>query len=489
MNSSSKKRFPRFNTLALLAGTLSLWGCSSVGPDFKQPAPPVTNTILPLPTVAAPGTLMGEAQHFAAGLNVSSSWWQNFGSVKLNNYIDQALLSSPTLESSQATLRQAQQAYAAQAGSSQFPQVNAKLAAQKQGTNNTGMGQAGGDRVFELYNAGVTVSYNLDLFGATRRLLENYAAQTDYQQYQMAGARLSLAANIVTTAMMQAQYRAQMDANTAILAAQQKQLEIARQRLKLGAIARGDELSLQTQVAQTRAAIPPLQNKLDQADHLLAVLAGQAPGAAQVPQFTLADFNLPAELPVIIPSELVRQRPDIQASEALLHAASAQYGMAIANIYPQISLSANLGSQALAASSLFGSGGMIWGLAGQLAQPLFNAGLKAGAKSAEAGFDAAAANYRQTVLQALRNVADVLRALDNDAQTLQAQAAADKSAQAALELMQQQYQMGGVSYLQLLSAQQQAQQTHINLIAAQIQRLTDSAALYQAMGGGRTTAG
>jgi len=335
----------------------------------------------------------------------------------------------------------------------------------------------------------VTVSYNLDLFGGTRRLLESYAAQTDYQQYQLAGARLTLAANVVTTAMMQAQYSAQISASNAILAAQQQQLEIARQCLKLGAVARGDELALQTQVAQTRAAIPPLQNKLDQANHLLAMLAGQAPGALEVPQFVLTDFNLPAELPVLIPSELVRQRPDIQASEALLHAASAQYGVAIANVYPQIGLSANLGSQALAASSLFGAGSMIWGLAGQVAQPLFNAGLKAGARSAEAGFAAAAANYRQTVLQALRNVADVLQALDNDAKTLQAQAAADNAAQAALLLMQQQYQLGGASYLQLLSAQQQAEQTRINLIAAQTQRLTDSAALYQAMGGGWKTAG
>jgi len=489
--SDSVRLVPRLNTLALVAGTLSLFGCASVGPDFKQPAPPAVNGYttqsLPAETVTTPATLMGGAQHFVVGQAVPITWWQNFGSAKLDAYIDQALRTSPSLESAQATLRQAQQTYAAQAGSSQYPQVNAKLGAQRQGTNNSGMGLTGGDRVFELYNAGVTVSYNLDLFGGNRRVLEGYAAQTDYQHYQLEGARLTLAANVVTAAMMQAQYAAQISASEAILAAQQQQLDIARQRLKLGAVARGDELTLQTQVEQTRASIPPLRNKLDQTNHLLAVLAGQAPGAAEVPQFTLADFNLPADLPVVIPSELVRQRPDIQASEALLHAASAQYGVAIANGYPQINLSANLGSQALAASSLFGAGTMIWGLAGQLAQPLFNAGLKAGVKSAEAGFDAATANYRQTVLQALRNVADVLRALDNDAQTLQAQAAADAAARAALDLMQQQYQLGGASYLQLLNAQQQAQQTQINLIAAQVQRLTDTAALYQSMGGGWTT--
>jgi len=485
MNLDSICRFSRFNTLVLLAASLS--GCASVGPDFKPPLAPLATISTPAQTVAAPGTPQGGVQHFVAGQIVPASWWQNFGSDKLNSYIELALKSSPTLESSQATLRQAQQAYAAVAGSSQLPQVNGALGAQRQGTNNAGMGQAGGDRIFGLYNAGVTVNYNFDLFGGNRRLLESYAAQADYQQYQLEGARLTLAANIVTTAMMQAQYQAQIHASLSILAAQQRQLEIAQQRLKLGAIARGDELSLQTQVAQTRAAIPPLQNKLDQTNHLLAVLAGQAPGTVQVPEFALSDFTLPGELPVLIPSELVRQRPDIQASEALLHAASAQYGVAIANAYPKIGLSANVGSQALAASSLFGAGSMVWGLAGQLAQPLFNAGLKAGANSAKAGLDAAAANYQQTVLQALRNVADVLRALDNDAQMLQAQAAADSSAQAAQELIQQQYQLGGASYLQLLSAQQQAQQTRINLIEARTQRLTDSAALYQAMGGGLVT--
>jgi NodT family efflux transporter outer membrane factor (OMF) lipoprotein len=241
---------------------------------------------------------------------------------------------------------------------------------------------------------------------------------------------------------------------------------------------------LLTQVEQTRASIPLLRKNLEQANNLLAVLVGQFPGAAQIPKFTLADFNLPTDLPLVIPSELVRQRPDIQASEALLHVANAQYGVAMSTAYPQINLSSNLNSQALVASSLFGAGSMVWSLVGQIAQPLFNAGLKAGVNSAEAGFNAATANYRQTVLQALRNVADVLRALDNDAQILQAQAAADAAAQASLNLIQQQFSLGGVNYLQLLTAQQQAQQTQINMIAAQVQRLTDTAALYQAMGGG-----
>lgn len=187
---------------------------------------------------------------------------------------------------------------------------------------------------------------------------------------------------------------------------------------------------------------------------------------------------------MVVPSELVRQRPDILASTALLHVATAQYGVAISDLYPQINLSASLGTQALTIGELFGPGSMIWSLAGQLAQPLFNAGLKAGANAAEAGVQAAGANYQQTVLEALRNVADALRQLDYDAQALQAHAAADAAARQSLDLIVQQYELGAASYLQLLVAQLQAQQTRIGLIAAQAARLADTAALYQAMGGG-----
>jgi len=474
-------------TWLLLAGSLSLFGCTNVGPDFKQPNPPdvanYTTQKLPEQTATAPVNF-GGAQHFVVGKDVPVNWWQKFGSAKLNALIDQALRASPTLDAAQATLLQAQQMYAAQSGSSLVPQVNAKLGAQRQKFNSSLFGQPGGGTIFDLYNAGVTVSYNFDIFGGNRRALESYAAQADYQRFQLEGARLALAANIATAAMSQAQFAAQLNATVAILAAQKKQLNITRQRFELGAVPRSDEYTLLAQVEQTHASIPLLRNNLEKVNHLLAVLVGQLPGTAQIPKFALADFNLPTDLPLVIPSELVRQRPDIQASEALLHVANAQYGVAISTGYPQINLSPNLNSQALAASSLFGAGSMVWSLAGQVAQPLFNAGLKAGIKSAEAGLDAATANYRQTVLQALRNVADVLRALDNDAQILQAQAAADAAAQESFNLIQQQFSLGGVNYLQLLTVQQQAQQTRINLIAAQVQRLTDTAALYQAMGGG-----
>ncbi|MHB1076441.1 efflux transporter outer membrane subunit [Thiobacillus sp.] len=471
---------PSFNLLpqryvGWLAATAMLAGCTTVGPDFRTPDAPVV----------ARYTREAPPQRVVMGEAVAPEWWTAFGSPRLDDLVKQALHDNFTLAAAEATLRQAQQLHAAQAGSTLYPTVNARLGASRNQANAAGRGESGNQQtLYNLYNAGVAVNYNLDLFGGNRRALEALAAQADYQTYQLAGARLALAGNIVITVFGQAQLGEQIAATEAILQAQQDQLDIARKRFELGATARTDVLALQTQVEQTRASLPALRNQLEQADHLLAVLTARAPGAADIPRFTLADFTLPGHLPVVVPSDLVRQRPDIQASTALLHAATAQYGVAVANLYPQIDLSASLGTQALTTGALFGPGSMIWTLAGQLAQPLFNAGLKAGANAAEASLQAAGANYQQTVLEALRNVADTLRQLDNDAQALQAQAAADTSAQASLDLVRQQYHLGAASYLQLLTAQQQAQQTRISLIAAQAARLADSAALYQAMGGG-----
>jgi NodT family efflux transporter outer membrane factor (OMF) lipoprotein len=472
----------------LLLGATMLAGCTTVGPDYKDPAAPTvaryTREELP-PQAASRTAAQAGAQSLVPGQAVATDWWTAFGSTRLDALVNQALQNSPTLAAAEATLRQAQQLYEALAGATLYPTVDANLGVSRNGTNSAGQGQSGNQQdLYNLYNAGVAVNYNLDLFGGNRRALEALAAQADYQDFQLAGARLALAGNVVTTVFGQAQLAGQIAATEAILQAQLNQLDIARKRFELGATAKLDVLTLQTQAEQTRASLPPLRNKLQQADHLLAVLTGQAPGAADIPRFTLADFILPAQLPLVVPSELVRRRPDIQASTALLHAATARYGVAISSLYPQINLSATLGTQALTTGALFGPGSMIWSLAGQLAQPLFNAGLKAGANAAEANLQAAGANYQQTVLQALRDVADALRQLDNDAQALQAHAAADAAAQESLDLLQQQYLLGAASYLQLLVAQLQAQQTRIGLIAAQAARLADSAALYQAMGGG-----
>jgi NodT family efflux transporter outer membrane factor (OMF) lipoprotein len=473
----------------ILLGLLT--GCA-VGPDFKRPATPDTSTYtatpLPPQTSSVP-TPLGEAQHFVPGGWVNPQWWQELGSAKLNALIDEALQASPTLAKSQAVLRQAQELYAAQAGSTLYPQVDATLGSQRQRTTPSSLGQVGDPREFSLYNAGVGARYTLDLAGATRRSLEALAANIDYQRYQLEGARLTLAGNIAAATVTQAMLAGQIQATEAILHSQEEQLGLTRERVRLGHAAPDDVLALQTLVEQTRAGIPLLRNQLQQNEHLLAVLAGREPGAGSLPCFSLQEFTLPADLPLTVPSELVRNRPDIQAAEALLHTANAEYGVAIAKLYPQLTLSATLGSQALTTGTLFGSGSAVWSLVTQLTQPLFNPGLPAEKRAALAAFDAAAANYRNVVLEALRNVADVLRALGNDAQRLAALAAADAAAQESLASMQRQYSLGAAGYIQLLTAQQQAQQTRISLIEAQARRLADSVALYQAMGGGRTNDG
>lgn len=482
--------FVRLPLFLLMSATMA--GCGSVGPDFKSPdylpATQYTRTTVPSATVSA-ASGQGAAQSLVETASVPADWWQAFGSSTLDDLVNKALLNNPSLAAAEATLRQAQQLHAAQSGSTLYPTVNARLGASRNKTNGAGNGQANApENLYNLYNANVAVSYVVDLFGGNRRSLEALAAQTDYQKFHLASARLALAGNVVTAAITQAQLSAQVDATKAILAAQEGQLDIARKRFDLGAAAKLDVLSLQTQVEQTRAGLPVLANRLEQTNHLLAVLTGQAPGAADIPVFKLSDFTLPAKLPMTVPSELLRQRPDIQASSALLHAATAQYGVAVSNLYPQITLSAGIGSQALTTGALFGPGSAIWNLAGQLAQPLFNAGLRAGAKAAEAGLQAAGANYRQAVLTAFQNVADTLKQLETDALVLQAQAEADRAAQSSLGIVEQQNQLGAASYLQLLTAQQQAQQSRINLIGAQAARLADSAALFQAMGGGALNA-
>lgn len=472
--------------ICVLIFAVLLTGCT-VGPDFKHPGTNdvtgYTTTPLPERTAATP-TALGESQRFVEDSQINAQWWQEFGSAKLNALIEEALQANPTLAAAKATLRQAQELYAARAGSTLYPKADANLGGQRQRTNPSALGQAGDSREFSLYNAGIGVRYTFDLAGGNRRALEALAARVDYQRYQIEGMRLTLAANIVTTTITRAGLAMQIKVMESILRSEEEQLRLTRERVRLGQGFPDDVLALKTQLEQTRAGIPLLRNRLQQNEHMLAVLAGRAPGMGVFPSFPLEEFTLPTCLPLVVPSELARARPDIRAAEALLHAANAEYGVAISKLYPQFNLSADLSSQALTTSALFGSGSAIWSLVGRLIQPLFNPGLPAEKRAALAAFDAAAENYRNVVLESLRNVADVLRALDNDAQRLSALSAASDAAQHSLESMQRRYAFGAVSYSELLIAQKQSQQTRINLIEVKSQRLVDSAAFFQAMGGG-----
>ncbi|MEJ2034490.1 MAG: efflux transporter outer membrane subunit, partial [Deltaproteobacteria bacterium] len=303
---------------------------------------------------------------------------------------------------------------------------------------------------------------------------------------------LTLTANLATTAIQEASLRAQIDETLEMLAAERQQLALVERQFELGAVPRASVLTQQTELARTRSLLPPLEKRLAFTRHALAALAGRLPSEGGLPSFNLEALRLPEELPVSLPSALVRQRPDIRASESLLHEACAAVGVATANLYPQITLSGSYGVESSDVGDLFTGQNVIWNLGAGLLQPIFNGGeLSARRRAAIAAYDQAAAQYRQTVLQAFQNVADVLRALETDARSVRAQADAETAAKTTLDLTRKQFDLGAISYLSLLVAQRDYLQARISLVAAQAQRYADTAALFQALGGGwwqRTTA-
>jgi NodT family efflux transporter outer membrane factor (OMF) lipoprotein len=477
-----------FFIIVLLTVSAVLTGCT-VGPDFHRPDAPETDTYtsseLKEKTVAAP-VEGGEAQHFVSGQDIPSEWWTLFHSEALDQLIRDALSGNPSLAAARAALLEAYENVPAGIGSKLYPQIDANLSAERQKFSGASFGQAFGTSFFNLFNASVSVSYALDLFGSTRRELEALESQVDYQFFQLEGAYLTLTSNIVTTAVKAASLHAQIKALQDVIVSEEKQLDIVERQFQIGAVSLSDVLSQRAQLAQTRTELPPLEKELEQTHHQLAVLTGRLPSEGpDLPQVELEGLSLPEELPVSLPSLLVRQRPDIRASEALLHAASAKVGVATANIYPQITLSGSYGSDAPKVNELFDKETEIWHIAAGLLQPVFHGGeLTAKRRAALAAFDQATAKYRETVLLAFQNVADVLRALDADARTLKAQADAEEAARDTFDLTQKQFQLGAVSYLTLLNAERQYQQAQIGLIQARAARFADTAALFQALGGG-----
>lgn len=482
------KRFAKSGILiapALIAAVLA--GCAA-GPDFHEPEAPKTNsytsTALPGETAATPGRA-GEAQRFTAGADIPAQWWTLFHSEALDRLIRQALADSPSLAAAQGRLRQAQENLRAEIGVVS-PSVDAKLSAQRQRFSPAAIGQPKApSTVFNLYNASVGVTYTFDAGGGWRRELEAMRAQVDYQGFQLEGAHLALTANIVTAAVREASLRAQMQALQEIETLQQKELDLMESQFKLGGARRSDVLAQRAQLAEVRVTRLPLEKELAQTRHLLAVLAGKLPSDADLPEFTLETLELPQQLPVSLPSALVRQRPDIRAVEALWHQASAQVGVATANLYPRITLSGSYGSQANSSADLFGPTTSIWNAGASLLQPLFHGGdLTARRRAAIAAYDQAAAQYRDTVLHAFQNVADALRALEVDARTLQAQTEATSIARDTFDLTHKEFRLGAANYLSLLNAERQYQQARISLVQSQALRYADTAALFQALGGG-----
>jgi len=480
--------------IAPLVYALALAGCAA-GPDFRSPPPPEVAAYradpLPAETVATDAPT-GDAQRFLEGAEVPARWWTTFSSDELDRRVDQALAHSPTIASAQAALRQAQENTNAARGSL-FPSIDANVGVTRGNANalvaTPGAGGEVSSSTFTLYNAGVNVGYTLDLFGSVRRGVEAQSAITDFQQFQLEGTYLTLASNVVTTSFLEASLRGQLAATEEIIDVYQKSLDLVEKQHEIGAKSLADVLVIRTQVATVRAQLPALRQQLAATQTQLAVYLGEFPAQAEFAAVHLDSVTLPREVPVTLPSELVRQRPDIRAAEAQLHQATAQVGVATANLFPQITLSGDLGSQAIGAGDLFSSGTKAWSIGANLLQPIFHGGtLRAQKRASEAGLDKAAADYQSTVLSAFQNVADSLRALELDAENLRAQSDAEQSAQQSLDLVRTQYKDGAASYLQVLDATRQYQTALIGLIQARAARLADTAALYASLGGSWTNA-
>jgi NodT family efflux transporter outer membrane factor (OMF) lipoprotein len=472
----------------LPAALTVLAGCAA-GPNFHSPAPPATGHYTrspePMSTVASPGR-SGSAQTLSTERDIPADWWALFHSKPLDALMRQALADSPTVQAAGAVLLSAALSYKAQRGALLLPGFDGQLQATREREPGAVFGEPQIPAfIFNIFDASVNVSYRLDLFGASRRQLEALRAQTAYERWELEAARLTLADNVVTTAVNIASLHGQISALTDIVASERGQLKVVQRQFDVGGASRADVLAQQTQVAQSEAQLPGLDKQLYQAQHRLAVLAGRTPDDATLPDFTLDELTLPAELPLTVPAKLVRQRPDVQAAEALLHESTAQLGLATANMYPQLNLTGSIGSETIAARDLFGANSAAWNIGGSLLQPLFHGGELLDLKrAARANLDAATAQYREAVLAALQDVADTLRALETDARTLQADTTTETDAQDTLRITRLQYQVGGVSYLALLNAERDYEQARQARVQAEAARFADTAALFQALGGG-----
>lgn len=477
--------FPSLNLRATLvpAAAWLLAGCATAPPYRPPPVPEIasfTSGAMPAATASADGPL-AQAQQMVDGV-VDAQWWRVLRSPVLDALVAEALRANPTLVNAEALLVQAHEMYAAQAGATQLPQIDLGLAAQRQQISPGSQGLPGDNREFSLYNASIGVRYRFDFGGGIDSSLSALAAHADIRRHELSAALNVLAANIATAAITRARLAGQIDAQMAVLDVQNELIRLAQVRTRLGQASPDEVHALTAQAELTRAGLPLLHKQLLQSEHLLAVLAGRPPGQG-VPSFTLADFRLPDHLPVSVPSQWVRQRPDIQAAEAGLRTAHAELGAAFARQYPQFNLGAALGSQALTTSALFGGPAALWNLIGQLSQPLFNAGLPAERHAAQAALEAAAANYQRVVLEALRNVADALRAVEHDARALAALSRSVQAAEEKLRVLERQYAAGTANPVQLLVAKELLLQARSGLVAAQAQRLVDTVALNAALAG------
>ena len=479
--------FPQARLLGAVSLLAILAGCS-VGPDFRKPDAPAVSGYTAAPVsdpTGTPGVVAGDSQHFVEAADVSGDWWTRFRSPALNALIEQSLKNNPDLKVAEATLRQAHESAAAQNGAF-YPQVSAQFAASHQKQPMT-LAPVPDNNSFQydLFTPQLAISYAPDIWGLNHRTAESLEAQADAARYQMLAIYTTLVNNVIATAVEEAATRAQIDSTNRMIAAERKSLDILQYQKNKG-YASGMDLAAQASaLATTEATLPPLIKQEAQLHDRLAVLIGKFPAEAPPETLKLSDLSLPADLPVSLPAALVSQRPDVMQAESNLHAASAQIGIAVANRLPNLTLSGNAGSTALALNQIFQPGTEFWTVAAGLTAPIFDGGtLRHQERAARAAFDASAAQYRSTLLGAFQNMADTLVALQQDAAAVKAASAADIAAKTTLEIAERQLRDGYANTLGLLSAQQAYQEAEITLFAAQSTRFADTAALFQALGGG-----
>ncbi len=492
---------PRAGSVKLVIAALSLLTSCAVGPDFKHPEPPVNAdyTLVPLsPRTVSAAILGGEAQRFAIGRDIQFDWWKLFQSPALDLLVEQAFKSNPTIESAQAALKQAQENVYAQQGYF-FPTVTAGYMFQRQQIagnlsnnapglqgNGTFIGSSGAKPVtYNFHTAQLTVGYTPDVFGGNRREVESLQAQADDQRYMLEATYITLASNVVAAALQEASTEAQIEATRQIIHVSEESLKILQNQFRVGYAMRIDVAAQEAALAQAKALLPPLEKQYEQTRDLIRALVGNLPNQDVTEKFDLAGLHLPEEPPVSLPSKLVEQRPDIRAAEEQMHAASAEVGVAISAMLPQFNLTAAGGGAASAFGQMFSSGGPFWSLGAGVTQPLFDGfTLLHKKRAAEQALIQAEAQYRSTVIAAFQNVADTLHALVSDASALSASVEAEQAAKVTLDLTLRQSQDGYVPYLALLTAEQAYQTALATRVQAQATRYGDTAALYQALGGG-----
>ena len=499
----------RVQKIGLALSTALLASACAVGPDYKRPETAAGEGYAPQPlpdTSASAPVAGGDPQHFLMGRDIPFAWWTQFQSPKLNALVEQALKNNPTITAARAALRQAQEGTAAQRGFF-YPSVSASFTPERQElSGNTGGNSPGiqgngstistyqnpsgpapynGPAYYNFFTSELSVGYTPDVFGANRRAVESLKAQEDSLRYEMEATYITLAGNVVAAAIQEASVQAQLDATQAYIEQNAKSVEILHRQQQLGYAMGIDVATQESALAQAQQLLPPLQKQLEQTRDLIRALVGKLPDQDVDASFDFDSLHLPTGLPLSLPSKLVEQRPDVRAAEEQMHSASAQVGVAIAARLPQITLSGTIGGNASKVGQMFADGGPFWTLVGGVTQPLFDGGtLLHKERGAREALIQAQAQYRSTVITAFQNVADTLHAIQSDGDGLAAAANAERAAKKAQDLTQLQYRLGYVNFLTMLSAQETYQQSLVALVQAQSNRYGDTAALFQALGGG-----